>query len=465
MGKKKSQTLEKGSYLEFLKIAIPLILTTSSWSIQQFIDRMFLSWYSASSIAAATPAGTLNFTIISLFLGTIGYVSTFVAQYYGAKKFDRIGPCIWQAIYIAVISWGFVAVFVFFSKAIFSFSGHNEVIREQEVAYFNILCLGSGPIMMSAALSGFYAGIGRTWPIMWVNLFATFVNIIFDIFLIFGVYIFPELGIVGAAIATVISGVVNMICYVAIIFRKKYNKKYRTLSGYRFDGELLMRIMKYGFPVGVQFFIDMFGFAIFLLLVGRLGIVSLAATNIAFNVEVIAFMPMIGSGIAVSMLVGRYLGENRVDLAKKCTYSGFHLVFIYMFSISIFYFFTPEIFVIPFTFFSSDESYKEIFKLTVILLKFVAVYSVFDTFNIMFSSALKGAGDTKFVMYMIILLSFFIMILPTYILIVIYKSSILTAWVALTIYAVVLGLSFYLRFLSGKWESMRVIEHKAKSYL
>ncbi|MCK4297145.1 MAG: MATE family efflux transporter, partial [Candidatus Marinimicrobia bacterium] len=93
----------KGGFKDLLKIAIPLILSTGAWSIQHFVDRMFLTWYSPEAIAAAMPSGMLNFTIMSLFIGTASYVNTFVAQYYGSKKYKNVGPIVWQGIYIAII--------------------------------------------------------------------------------------------------------------------------------------------------------------------------------------------------------------------------------------------------------------------------------------------------------------------------------------------------------------------------
>ncbi len=94
----------EGGYREVLAIAIPLILSTGAWGIQHFVDRMFLTWYSPEAIAAAMPAGILNFTIMSLFLGTAGYVSTFVAQYHGASRCERIGPILWQGMYVAIMN-------------------------------------------------------------------------------------------------------------------------------------------------------------------------------------------------------------------------------------------------------------------------------------------------------------------------------------------------------------------------
>lgn len=88
----------KGGYRELLVTAFPLILSTGTWSLQTFIDRMFLAWYSPQAIAASMPASLLQFTIMSVFLGTCGYAGTFVAQYYGANLHSRIGKVVWQRV-------------------------------------------------------------------------------------------------------------------------------------------------------------------------------------------------------------------------------------------------------------------------------------------------------------------------------------------------------------------------------
>ena len=101
----------EGGYREVLAIAVPLILSTASWSVQHFVDRMFLSWYAPEAIAAAMPAGMVYFSIVSIFMGTAGYASTFVAQYYGAKSYHRIGPALWQGVYVSLLG-GLALLFV-----------------------------------------------------------------------------------------------------------------------------------------------------------------------------------------------------------------------------------------------------------------------------------------------------------------------------------------------------------------
>jgi len=454
---KKRWTREAG-YREVLVIAFPLILSTGAWSVQHFVDRMFLSWYSPEALAASMPAGILFFSLMSLFIGTASYVSTFVAQYYGAKRYHRIGPALWQGLYISLVGGFALVCLIPIAEPIFTLVGHDPLVQRHEVTYFQILCFGGFPVIASAAISGFFAGRGRPWPVMWVNTLSTGVNLILDYLLIFGAWGFPELGIKGAAIATVLAGVFSLLAYLSLISAKAHNQTYHTLKGWRPDKELLLRLLRFGLPSGVQFFLEMAGFTIFILLVGRLGTTSLAATNIAFNISTLAFMPMIGCGIAISVLVGQYLGRNRPDLAQMSVYSGFHITFIYMASIAAAYVLIPDVFVLPFAAQADPEGFREIYRLSVILLRFIAVYSIFDTMNIIFASAIKGAGDTRFVMFMIVIISSLVLAIPTYVAIVILGLGLMASWILVSVYIITLGFVFFFRFLGGKWKTMRVIE-------
>jgi MATE family multidrug resistance protein len=447
-------------YREVLVIAIPLILSTASWSVQHFVDRMFLAWYSPETIAAAMPAGMLNFSMVSIFMGTAGYVSTFVAQYYGARRFDRIGPALWQGVYMSLIGGLLILIAIPFAVPIFKLVGHSPRVQQHEIEYFRILCLGSFFYIGSFALSGFFSGRGKTWPVMWVNVFTTIVNLVLDYALIFGRWGLPELGIKGAGIATVAAGVFSFFLFIAILAGGNTNRTYHSIKGWRFDRELFMRLLRFGFPSGVQFFLEMTGFTGFVLVVGRLGTASLAATNIAFNINTLAFMPMIGFGIAISVLVGQYLGADKPGLAQSAAYSGFHLTLVYMCAIAAAYVFVPDIFVAPFAHNADPQTFSEIYQYSVVLLRFVAVYSIFDAMNIIFCSAIKGAGDTRYVMFVSVLLSIFVLIVPVYLVIEVLEYGLMYAWVLATAYVSLLGVIFYLRFLGGKWKSMRVIEQE-----
>jgi multidrug resistance protein, MATE family len=449
---------DDGGYRDVLRIAIPLVLSTGALSIQHFIDRMFLSWYSPEAIAAAMPAGVLNFTISSLFLGTASFVSTFVAQYYGARQYDYIGRIVWQGLYFSLIAMLVILAFIPLADPIFRLADHSPEVRVLEIQYFIILCLGGFFPVASAAMSGLFSGLGKTWTVMWVNLVATGINIVMTYLLVFGLAGFPEMGIRGAAWATVMYGITSCLLFSVLMLRRPLRRRFHTWGGRRFNGAMFRRLLFFGIPAGIQFFLDMLGFTVFLLLVGRIGKIELAATNIAFNISMLAFLPMMGLGIAISVLVGQNLGRDNPQRAAFSTWSGTHLSFCYMSIIAALFVFAPGFFLSLFGHRSDPVAFQPIYEYGVVLLRFAALYSLFDTLNITFASALKGAGDTRFVMKAIVAASWLIMVIPTYLSIMVFEQHLFVAWGFATAYVVVLGFIFLYRFLQGKWKSMRVIE-------
>jgi multidrug resistance protein, MATE family len=450
----------EGGYRQALHMAIPLIFSSAGMAIQQFVNRMFLAWYSPEAIAASMPAGLINFTFLNLFIGTAGYVSIFVAQYWGANLHDRIGPILWQGFYVAVIAALVNLLFVPLASPFFKMIGHPPEVQHLEIIYFQILCFGAGPIVANAVMAGFFVGRGKTLPVMVVGITANTLNIILNYCWIFGALGFPEMGVKGAALAGLTTNLLALTLLSLLFFNRDNNKRFRILSGWKPDVSLFVRLLRFGLPNGLQFFISFSGLSVFLLLIGRLGTMALAATNIAFNINLLAFMPMTGVGMAVMTLVGQYQGKKRADLAEKSVYSCFHLTSLYMLTLAVLYVTIPELFLWPFGVRSDPGSFAQIHKVVIVLLRFVAIYSLFDGFNIVFSSGVKGAGDTRFVLMMIMGLSLFGLALPAYMVMVTFRLGLTAAWTVMTLYVILLSFAFILRFGSGKWKTMLVIDTK-----
>lgn len=446
-----------GGYRSLLAVAVPLILSNGATSVQQFVDRMFLAWSSPEAMAAATPAGILNFTLMSLFINTAAYAGTFIAQYFGAGRNKRIGAVVWHTIYLSLAGGAIMALISPFAGAIFRLTGHGPTIAPLEAAYFRILSLGAIFPILTAGLAGFYAGQGRTWPVLWINLQATALNVILDYWLIFGGLGVPAMGISGAAIATVTATASGTIVLAGMIFFRRDRRSF-GIGRPRLEGDLLRRMVRYGVPSGLQVTMDVSGFTVFILLIGRLGLQSLAATNIALSINMLAFMPVIGLGIAVSILVGQHIGDHSVGIAEYSIYSGVHLALAYMACIAAAYLFLPHLFLLPYTMNAAPGEYDTIAANTRLLLRFVALYSLFDALSLTFGSGIKGAGDTRFVVLANLVLSVGVLIVPASIIILVFHGGMSGAWSAATAYVSLLGIVFYLRFRNGAWKRMRVIE-------
>jgi len=426
-----------------------------------FIDRMFLMWHSSDAMSAATPAGITSFVFVSFFMGTAGYVNTFVAQYTGAGRPRRVGPAVWQGIYFALLAGLLMIAVVPHAKLIFQWFGHDPVVQNYEVIYFRIMCLGVCPVVLGSAVSCFFTGRGKTWTVLYVSLTATIVNIGLDYCLIFGNFGFPAMGIAGAAWATVIASCVSTLGFIVLFFRGKNRRDYATGQGAKPDVRLFGRLMKFGLPNGVQFMLDIMAFALFVAFVGRIGKTELAATNIAFQMNMLAFLPMIGFSIALTTMVGQALGKNAPSLAQRSTWSAFYMTFGYISLVAAGFWLIPDVFLYPFAAGADAGEFAVIEPLVKKLLCFVACYCLFDTGNIIFAATLKGAGDTRFVMFLSVSLSWVIMVVPSYW--VIHNrygpgEGLYGAWAAASLFVCTLAISFYLRFRQGKWKQMRVIE-------
>jgi len=454
---------EPGGYRDVLRVSLPLVMSMASITLMQFTDRLFLGHYSLEAIAAATPAGILSFLFLSFFMGTGEYVSVFIAQYTGMGRPRRVGDAMWQGIWFALGSGALLAIGALLGPWLFSLAGHPPAVREMEEVYFRILMLGNGMVVLQAVLGCFYSGRGVTRPVMLVNLFGACVNIPLDYAMINGLHvagltILPEMGIAGAALATVISWAVMLAAFAWLVFRKKNEERFGMRSALGFDRELFGRLMRYGVPGGVHFFVDIFAVTFFIFMVGRLGTEALAATNVVFALNTIAFLPMIGFSIGVSVLVGQALGADDPDNAHRAAMNTLHMTLAYMALMAAVFLLLPG--QLASWFRPADMSpaaYAPIRGVAVLLLRLVALYSFFDALAMIFYGALKGAGDTRFVMLAMVSLALGLIVVPVYVAIEVLHTGILPPWIMFTVYIVGLAMTLGYRYKNGAWRSMRVV--------
>jgi len=195
-----------------------------------------------------------------------------------------------------------------------------------------------------------------------------------------------------------------------------------------------------------------------MMIVGRIGIAPLAASGITFNLNMIVFMPMLGLGVAVSSLVGRHLGAGRADLAERATWSAFWMSLVYMVACSALYLLAPRALLVPYAAGADPATFAEVGRISVVLLRFVAVYSLFDMMNVIFAAGLKGAGDTVYPMVATVVLALGAMLVPAYLLCVVGHAGVYAAWTTASAYIFLLGILMMRRFRAGRWKSLRVIE-------
>ena len=452
---KRDRIVKGGSLTEVLRIALPLILSSSCHAVNMFVDRLMLARHSQEAVAAAFTSGLTNFTIMCLFVGTIGYTGTFVAQYEGARQRDRIGGAVWQGIYLSLLGGALMLTGLWWAEALFGHVGHDPAVMRQEVVYFRILCFGAFFFLACGAFSSFWTGRGRTVLVLIVSIVTTLFNLPLNYLLIFGKCGLPELGVAGAAWGTLGSELLGMLIYLVLFLLPSARRHFGTLH-FRFDPKLMLRMIRFGLPSGIHLTLDLISFNIFSMLLGGYGVAVHEASSITFGINNIAFCPVLGIGMTASVLVGQAIGGGNIPLARKSVRSCLILVEGYTLLMVLLFTCGQQIVLAPFVR-PGDTGQAEALRYAGIMLYLISAYLFFDGLNITFSNAIRGAGDTRFPMWVMTLSSIFVFALPCVILFSLGMPW-WTLWLTLLVDVPLLATVFTLRYLGGKWTHMRVID-------
>ena len=441
-------------YAEVAAVCLPLVLSTAAGTVMEFTDRVFLANYSLDAVSAAVPAGIVAILFIVFFSGACGYAGVFIAQYTGAGAPARVGVVLWQALYLAAAAGFLLSALSFAAGPLFELGGHPAPIRALEETYFRILCRGGGLHVAGAALSAFFTGRGLTRPVMMVSALGMLFNIPLDYALIFGAWGFPQLGIRGAGLATVASWGLVAGVYALMIFTRANNRRYGVRRQRAFDRQIFVRLLKFGVPGALQFSMDVLAFTFFVFMVGRIGRAELAVTNIVLSINSLAFMPALGFSMGVSTLVGQALGRERPREAATAVWRAAHLLLAYVFVLDFLYLLAPDQILSLFVPGAGQSpEYLAVMRMGRLLLRLVAAYVFVDALYLIFVGALKGAGDTRFIMLSVASLSVTVMVLPVYIGIEFFHRGVYFAWGCAALFIVSLFAVSAWRYGQGRWKT------------
>ena len=449
--KKTAQT----SLGELWRLSYPLIVTMAAQVVMQFTDRMFLAWYSPEALGACVPAGVLAATFASLFMGVAGYTGVFVAQYYAQNKKASVTVSLWQGILLAVLSALILAALTPLGTWLINGFGHEETVRVLEVRYFTWLNLFGGFAVVNNALGSFFSGRGKTKIPMYAALAGNAVNIGLDYVLIFGKLGLPALGITGAALATIIgSGFITAV-FCALIFASKTRRAFKISRLAGFYKPVFARIVRFGLPNGLGFLMDILSFTLFTFMVGNIDVISLQACNIVMAMQPVVFMVVLGLGMGIQILVSKYQGLRRPDLSVQVVKNACKLGYSYAGVVAAVVFFGAPFWIGLFIPAHTPQAQAIALK-TYPLMKLMSLFMLFDATYLIFGEALRGAGDTKFYMYVMMFCAWGLLIPGTWGLVYRWHASVLAVCAWLAFYGGLTAVLMLWRFWRGKWKSLMV---------
>jgi MATE family multidrug resistance protein len=450
MERKEFPEYKKGGYAEVWHIAYPAVLTMISHTVMTFIDAMMVGRLGPTELAAVGLSGTLTWGLFSFFNGVVNGVNTFVAQDYGAKRFDSIGRMTWQGVYFALVSGAILILVSRYNLELMRLLGPAQDVQRIGASYLGIRLWGGVFIVLYMCFSAFLRGIGDTRTPLKIVIFINVLNVAGDYVLIFGKLGFPRLGTDGAAYATVGASAVGALVFLLVFVSKKSNAMFSTRSTWRARPDLMARLSRVGLPIGLQWFLDMASFIVFSALIGRISTIDLAASTAGLRLMHLSFMPVFGVSIAATTLVGQYIGSKEIPYATRSGYTAIRMSMLYAGLMALLFLVIPRELVMLI---NRDP---EVIRMGSMILRVAAIFLLFDSMGIASSGCLRGAGDTRWAMFIGVGYAWFIFVPLAYLGAITLKGGAVGAWGGATVYIIALGLTYFLRFRNGKWKSIKI---------
>lgn len=449
-----------GGIREMLAIAVPMLISHACDTFMTFTDRMFLSRLGPEIMNAAMGGGLMNMIMISFFMGLISYSTALVAQYLGAGRKNACPLVTTQAFLFVFIAYALILLLKPLAGPFFRLM---QVPAEQigpQTLYFNIIVYGTLIGLFRVALSSFFSGIGRTRVVMAASLVSMLVNIFLNYIFIFGKLGFPAMGIRGAAYGTLLGGLAGVLMLFAAYFGRKNRQEFHIGKAFRIYPQIMKKLLYFGYPAGLEFMLTFFAFNLMILIFHSMGNVTATATTIMFNWDMVSYVPLVGIEVAVTSLVGRYMGARDIPTAKKAAYSGLKAGAIYSLVILMLFVFFPKLLVDVFRPADNSAVFEAAVPTAVFMLRVAAFYVIGEAAIITFIGVLRGAGDTRWAMRVSVIMHY-LMAGGIFLILKVIRLSPETAWMVVVLIFMSLSVVFYLRFRSGKWQTIRIVEKNA----
>lgn len=433
---------------ELARLSLPMVVSHGTFAVMIFTDRWFMAQIDSTHIAASMGGGVAAMFCMSIFMGLISYGNALVAQYHGSGQMHKCPRVVSQAMLIVLVSVPILAVVGLNAGAVFNQLGHDPAQVPLEHAYFKVLIGGAVFHLAKAAFASYFAGIGRTRVVMITDVLSICVNVPLSWMLIFGHGPAPALGIVGAGVGTVAAMALSIVIYLCFYLSREHRLQFSVAESLRFDRGIMRRYLRLGTPSALEAFMNSATFNVFLLMFQAYGVVEGASMAIVFNWDMLSFIPMMGLNVGVMTLIGRFVGAGDMDRANQVISSGFILALGYSGLLAVlFLIFRVDLINV---FQTGDANFEEIRTLASAMMIGLVTYMLADAVILISGGALRGAGDTRWIMIVSVSLHL-LMLIGQYFVIRVWKLEPLVSWWVFVAMLLAIALSYSWRLAGGRW--------------
>jgi len=454
--------------VEVWTIAWPTVLTMTSYTVMQFVDRLMVAQVGPLELAAQGNGGIWAFTPIAFAMGVLTVVNTYVAQNLGAGRPEDGPKYAWAAAWLSAAIW--LAVLLPLAAALpwifrllldpASIDQYDRLIALQS-GYGRILLVGGVVLLVGRGMHHYFFGLHRPKVITVAAVIGNGVNVFANWVLIFGHFGLPALGLYGAAYGTLIGTAVELLIPAAIFLGPKMHAELNTRAAWRPRWRPMRDLLRIGWPASVQFGNEIICWAVFMTaLVGKFGENHMTAGWAALGYMHLSFMPAVGFSVATSSLVGRYIGAGQPDVAAARARLGLTLAMAYM-TVCAVLFYVLRYPLIDFFIAGRDttpEQARAILEIGAKLMICAAVFQTADAFGIVYSGALRGAGDTVWPGAVTMAYSWVFIVGGGWSMTVLWPElESVGPWIGAAAYIIILGVTMAWRFESGAWRRIDLL--------
>ncbi|MFQ3341262.1 MAG: MATE family multidrug resistance protein [Flavobacteriaceae bacterium] len=382
-----------------LSLASPVIIGLLGHTFVQLVDNIMVGQLGTAELAAVSLGNSFFFVAMSLGIGFSTAITPLVAETDGANDIESGRNLFFHGLLLCTVIGVFLAIAVLLSKPLLYQMGQPEEVVILAFPYLKWVGISLVPLIIFQAFKQFSEGLSHTRPAMYATLIGNAINVLLNYFLIFGFWIFPKMGVEGAALGTLISRGA-MLLFMALYVR--YNKRFiafaQNIVIKKTDWNLFKRIIRLGFPSALQMFFEVFFFTAAIWLSGFLGKNPQAANQIALNLSSMTFMFAMGLGVAAMIRVGNQKGKKDYEALKRIAYSIFLLMFIFDVLFCIFFLLTNNF--LPWIYLDGSNPLQivdvtEVVKLASTLLIVSAFFQISDGIQAVVLGALRGLQDVN----------------------------------------------------------------------
>ncbi|MDB9702211.1 MATE family efflux transporter [Flavobacteriales bacterium] len=382
-----------------LQLAWPIILGLLGHTVVGLVDNIMVGKLGTGPLAAVSLGNSFLFMAMSVILGFSTGITPLVAASDSTNN-TKEGKSVLKNGILLVTGLGIIlTVIIFLIKPLLYHMKQTEEVVELAIPYLNIVALSLIPLAIFQAFKQFADGLSQTKYSMWATIIANVLNVILNYVLIYGIWIFPEMGIVGAAWGTLISRVVMAIAMYLYIFKKdKFLVYFENLWKEKFLKTTIKKLNGIGFPSALQMFFEFGIFTAGIWLSGTLGKNPQAANQIALNLSSMTFMFAMGLAVVATIRVGNQFGLKSFKELRRIAFSIFLLILIMDVIFAIFFMiyneFLPTLYL-DVNDVANKQDNTEVITITAKLMIIAAFFQLFDGMQAVVLGALKGMQDVK----------------------------------------------------------------------